>query len=115
MAFIQKLFSSFHNYDDGDARLGELNRIWYDSNRNAFYISDGATPGGVLIGGGGGGGGTYTLLTATNVRLGGVRIGDGIQISPTGVISVNTSTLAGPQGPKGCLLYTSDAATILRV
>ena len=101
--FIQKLFTTRQNYPNGDSRIGDLHRIWYDSIRNAFYISDGETPGGILIGGGGGGGGsgTFTLFTATSVRLGGVRIGSGIHIDGTGVISVNTSSLAGPQGPKG--------------
>ena len=99
--FIQKLFTTRQNYPNGDSRIGDLHRIWYDSIRNAFYISDGETPGGILIGGGGGGSGTFTLFTATSVRLGGVRIGSGIHIDGTGVISVNTSSLAGPQGPKG--------------
>ena len=103
--FIQKLFTTRQNYPNGDSRIGDLHRIWYDSIRNAFYISDGETPGGILIGGGGSGGGsgsgTFTLFTATSVRLGGVRIGSGIHIDGTGVISVNTSSLAGPQGPKG--------------
>ena len=99
--FIQKLFTSLQNYQNGDSRIGELNRIWYDSIRNAFYISDGQTPGGILIGGGSGGGSTYTLLTATNVRLGGVKIGSGIQIDRNGVISVSTSTLIGPKGDTG--------------
>ena len=97
--FIQKLFTTRQNYPNGDSRIGDLHRIWYDSIRNAFYISDGETPGGILIGGSGSG--TFTLFTATSVRLGGVRIGSGIHIDGTGVISVNTSSLAGPQGPKG--------------
>jgi hypothetical protein len=98
VAFIQKLFTTLQNYDNGDTRIGETNRIWYDSKRNAFYISDGSTPGGIAIGGGGG---SYTLLTATNTRLGGVKIGDGIQVDGYGTISVNTSSLIGPQGPQG--------------
>ena len=53
MAFVQKLFTSYHGYDDGDSRIGEINRIWYDSGSNTFRISDGITPGGIVISGGG--------------------------------------------------------------
>jgi len=54
MAFSQKLFTSLHSYDDSDTRIGELNRIWYDSINNVFRIQlDKTTPGGTIIGGGG--------------------------------------------------------------
>ena len=86
MAFLQKLFTSYHGYSDGDSRVGELNRIWYDSNTNTFRIQLDDTPGGTIIGGSGGGG-SYTLPTATPTRLGGVKIGSNITIT-NGVISV---------------------------
>ena len=60
MAFTQDLFTSRRNQDDGNIRIGETDRIWYDSNRNGFYISDGATPGGILVGTGGGNGNVIT-------------------------------------------------------
>jgi len=51
MAFSQKLFTSLHSYDDPDTRIGELNRIWYDSVTNAFRIQlDTSTPGGTIVG-----------------------------------------------------------------
>lgn len=53
MSFTQDLFTSRRNLDDGNTRIGDTDRIWYDSNRNAFYISDGVTEGGILIGTGG--------------------------------------------------------------
>jgi len=53
MAFVQKLFTSYHGYDDGDSRIGEINRIWYDSGSNTFRISDGITPGGIAVSSGG--------------------------------------------------------------
>jgi len=87
MAFSQKLFTSLHNYSDSDTRIGELNRIWYDSNTNVFRIQlDAVTPGGTIIGGSGGGS-SYTLPTATSSILGGVKIGSNITIT-NGVISV---------------------------
>lgn len=49
--FTQDLFTQRRNYDDGNVRIGQLDRIWYDYSRNAFYRGDGVTPGGILIGG----------------------------------------------------------------
>jgi hypothetical protein len=86
MAFTQKLFTSYQGYSDGDIRVGQKNRIWYDSISNTFRISDGETPGGITIGGGSGGG-SYTLPTASTIIKGGVKIGSNITITD-GVISV---------------------------
>lgn len=53
MAFAHKLFTSLQNYSDPNTRIGELNRIWYDSINNVFRIQlDKTTPGGTIIGGG---------------------------------------------------------------
>jgi Collagen triple helix repeat (20 copies) len=86
VAFIEKVFTSFHNTGTGNTRIGELNRIWYDSITNTFRIQlDKTTPGGTIIGGSGGG--SYTLPTASTTVLGGVKIGSNITIN-AGVISV---------------------------
>lgn len=45
--------------------------------------------GGFPSDGGGGGGGSYTLPTATADRLGGVKIGNGINVDSDGTISVD--------------------------
>ena len=65
MSFTQDLFTQRRNYEDGNVRIGQLDRIWYDEHRNAFYISDGVTPGGILIGGGGGAGMGYNTRLVT--------------------------------------------------
>jgi hypothetical protein len=86
--FIQKLFTTRQNYDNGDTRIGERDRIWYDSNRNAFYISDGVTPGGILIGGGGTG--TVIISTGTSTSsLTTLIAGTGTY----GTLTANTLTL----------------------
>jgi hypothetical protein len=96
MAFSQKLFSSLHNYDNPDTRIGELNRIWYDSVNNVFRIQlDTVTPGGTIIGGGSGGGSGYSLPTTTANRLGGVKIGSNISVANDGTISVTPGTGTG--------------------
>ena len=93
MAFSQKLFTSLHNYADPETRIGELNRIWYDSINNVFRIQlDKTTPGGTVIGGGGG---SYTLPTATTSTLGGVKIGTNVTVANDGTISVTPGTGTG--------------------
>ena len=52
MSFVQKFFTSFGKYADGETRTGELNRLWYDSATNTIRIGDG-TPGGKIVSGGG--------------------------------------------------------------
>ena len=65
MSFTQDLFTQRRNYQDGNVRIGQLDRIWYDEHRNAFYIGDGSTIGGKLIGGGGGAGLGYNTRLVT--------------------------------------------------
>ena len=91
MAFSQKLFTSLHNYTDPATRIGELNRIWYDSANNVFRIQlDKTTLGGTVISAAGS---NYTLPVATTTQLGGVRIdGTTIQINNQ-VISAAQYTL----------------------
>ena len=77
--FIHKLFTSYKERTDGDTRIGESNRIWYDSINNVFRIQLDDTPGGTIIGGGSGGG-DYTLPTASTTVKGGVKV-DGTTIT----------------------------------
>jgi hypothetical protein len=92
VAFTQDLFTSRRNYPDGNTRIGEIDRICYDSNTNTLRIGDGSTPGGIIISGGGSG--DYTLPIATANSLGGVEIGTNISIDGNGKISVDLSSYA---------------------
>jgi hypothetical protein len=47
--FTQDIFSSRRNVGDGNTRIGQKGRIWYDSITNTIRISDGVTPGGTTI------------------------------------------------------------------
>ena len=58
--FVQEFFTSRQNYPDGNTRLGQLDRLWYDSITNTIRISDGITPGGIIVSGGGGGSSGYS-------------------------------------------------------
>lgn len=53
--FTQDFFTSRRNQSDGDSRIGELDRLWYDPKTNTIRISDGSTPGGIVVGGAAGG------------------------------------------------------------
>jgi hypothetical protein len=59
MAFTQDFRTQRRNYTDGDSRIGEQGRLWYDSKTNTIRVGDGVTPGGTVVGGG----------TATSVDL----------------------------------------------
>lgn len=86
MAFVQDFFTSRRNYSDGDSRIGQVGRLWYDSDTNTIRVSDGVTPGGIIVGGSGGS--SYVLPTASTTVKGGVKIdGTTITISVDGVIS----------------------------
>jgi len=59
--YIQKLFTSRDNFTQGNVQeaqanaasyVGQEGRIWWNPVYNAFYYSNGNTPGGVMIGGG---------------------------------------------------------------
>jgi hypothetical protein len=47
--FTQDFFTSRRNYPDGNTRIGELDRLWYDSITKTIRIGDGITPGGEIL------------------------------------------------------------------
>lgn len=53
MSFIQNLFTSRDNNTDPATYVGQLGRLWWDPVTNAFYYSDGSTPGGIPVAAGG--------------------------------------------------------------
>lgn len=67
--------------------VGDKGIIFYDEDTPELRLSDGVTPGGILISGSG-----YTLLPASTSTLGGVKVGSGLTISPDGTLSVSTGS-----------------------
>lgn len=61
-SWIQNLFTSRDNNTDASTFVGQSGRLWYDPVTNAFYVSDGQTPGGILVAGGGGSSGFVTQI-----------------------------------------------------
>jgi hypothetical protein len=75
--------------------VGEKGIIFYDEDTPELRLSDGVTPGGILFGTGGTG--TYVLVTATTIRLGGIKVGSGLSITGDGTLSaIATSTYILP-------------------
>jgi len=100
VAFTQDFFTSRRNYIDGNTRIGQLDRIWYDSNTNTLRIGDGTTPGGVIISGGGSGGGNTVItstdgtVTVTNITGGyNLSVADAIKFVTAEARNVDTVTL----------------------
>ena len=77
MSFTQDLITSFRDYNDGDTRIGHLNRLWYDRGTNTIRVSDGVTPGGIIVSGGAGGAGSGDFDGGTpNSVYGGLTVFD---------------------------------------
>jgi hypothetical protein len=109
--FTQDIFSSRRNVGDGNTRIGQKGRIWYDSITNTIRISDGVTPGGTTIASFSGassrtkeyptvtdGQATVTLTTAydidsIDVYLNGVLLRENIDFSLSGTTLTFASNL----------------------
>jgi len=91
VAFTQDFFTSYRDYSDGDTRIGQLHRLWYDSATNTIRVSDGETPGGIVVSGGGSGGSLEFPY----------QPGHAGQFLTTNGIIVSWSSISGLQGPKG--------------
>jgi hypothetical protein len=51
--YIQNFMTSRDNNAYGPTFVGQEGRLWYNPVTNAIYVSDGVTPGGILVSGGG--------------------------------------------------------------
>jgi hypothetical protein len=71
MSFIQNLFTSRDNNANAATYLGQQGRIWWNPDTNAFYYSDGSTPGGIPIGTASGTGIPLGPLNSVQINNGG--------------------------------------------
>ena len=135
MSFTQDLFSSRRNHADGNVRIGEQDRLWYDSITNTLRIGDGSTAGGIIVSGGGNitiTGGNYSnanvasyltvnppaglysnanvasYLTTANINLGNLVINDQT-IAGT---NVNGNITISPNGGGNIMVSSSVVPTI---
>ena len=105
MSFTQRVFTSYQPYADGNTRIGELYRIWYDSITHTLRIQlDPTTPGGTIIAGGGAVSGPAQGITFVGDDSTGTRISDGetLKVTATGGITTavtgDTLTITGTEG-----------------
>jgi len=69
VAFTQDFRTQRRNYDDGTTRTDrQAGRLWYSDSDRTIRVSDGTTPGGIVIAGGGSGPGGG-LVVGDNVSL----------------------------------------------
>lgn len=104
--YTQDFFTDRRNYGDGNTRVGQMDRLWYDPNTNTIRVGDG-NPGGRIVGFGGNGVGTANisvydegnLLTPTVSSLD--FVGNGIVATNSGNAVTITVNAVGPTGPAG--------------
>jgi hypothetical protein len=89
MEFFRKIAAGLVKHDINEF-VGEQGNLFFSIDSGEFRLSDGVTPGGIVLGIPGSGSGGSPLLPATSTRLGGVKIGANINVGPDGTISVPT-------------------------
>ena len=103
MSFIQNLFTSRDNQTSevdsqtgniGNTYVGQQDRLWWNPDTNAFYYSNGNTPGGVPVGGGGGAGNPAAPVNSLQFNNGGVFGGSANLIFTGTVVSVVGNVVA---------------------
>jgi len=100
MSFIQNLFTSRDNSANTETYVGQQGRIWWNPDTNAFYYSDGSTPGGVVITGGSSGNGVPGGTTnSVQYNAGGGTFGGSSAFTYSGT----TLTITGNVAPGNIL------------
>ena len=104
--YTQDLFSDRRNYGDGNVRIGQMDRIWYDPKTNTLRVGNGL-PGGRIIGFGGNGAGTFNY----NVRT----VYTDYTFVPSdyyvGVVSNTAITITLPVGEEGRICVIKDQSS----
>ena len=115
---IQNFFTSRDNNLDGNTYVGQLGRLWYNPDTNSLYASDGLTVGGVPVDLATGANITANIITvatltsttgeitvtgdldisgnispAANGKIGGIQPGPGVDISNTGILTIDTANI----------------------
>jgi hypothetical protein len=116
---IQKFFTSRDNNADASTYVGQEQRLWYDPLTNAIYVSDGNTPGGIVVSSSGSGNGVPGGPTNSIQYNAGSGIFGGtsnIVISGTGMVvvgNVSASYYIGNGSQLTGLYSNSDVANYL--
>jgi hypothetical protein len=96
---IQKIKSGRVITVDAEEFVGDKGVIFYNESIGDLRLGDGVTPGGQLLSLGGTS--TYVLPVATTSTLGGIKVGENLNIDEDGVLSATGEGTVGPAGPAG--------------
>ena len=129
---IQNFFTSRDNNANANTYVGQLDRLWYNIDLNAIYVSDGNTPGGIPVSIGAGANIIVNNLAVNTIsnddstevkftsdvtfddevtvngnlvvvgnispagpnKVGGIKPGPGVDISNTGLLTIDSANLA---------------------
>jgi hypothetical protein len=111
MSFIQNFFTSRDNNANTETYVGQQDRLWYNPDTNSIRISDGVTPGGLVVDLDSGANANFNSITAntgtingnlivvgnisaaTANTIGGIIPGPGANVSNTGLLTIDTTGL----------------------
>lgn len=110
MASLQNFYTSRDNNANADSYVGQLDRLWYNPTLNSIYVSDGSTPGGIPVGLATAANAIFTNITvngavlgnlsitgnisaAANGKIGGITPGPGVDVSDTGLLTIDSAGL----------------------
>jgi hypothetical protein len=111
VASIQNFFTSRDNNANAESYVGQEGRLWYDPNTNSIFVSNGNTAGGIPVSLAATGNLTINSLTANtatinnnlvvtgnispaaNNKIGGIAPGPGIEISDSGLLTIDSAGL----------------------
>jgi hypothetical protein len=110
---VQDFFTSQKNNVNGQERIGKAGRLWYEPETNTIRVSDGITPGGIIVSGGGGTGGGIQGPRGYIGSRGAGFTGSQGSIGNTGYAGSRGDTgYIGSQGDQGLLGYSGSQGNI---
>ena len=104
--YTQDFFTDRRNYGDGNTRIGQMDRIWYDPKTNTLRVGNGL-PGGRIIGFGGNGSGTFNYNVRT-VYTDYTFVASDYYV---GVVSNTAITITLPPGEEGRICVVKDQSS----
>lgn len=118
MASLQNFYTSRDNNANADSYVGQLDRLWYNPTLNSIYVSDGSTPGGLPVELAANANAIINTLTVANItsvsgstnilgdleivgnispaannKVGGIKPGPGVNVSDTGLLTIDSAGL----------------------
>lgn len=107
---VQKFNTTQKNGYNGTTFVGDKDRVFFDVGTKTFRLSDGVTPGGVVINAGGGGGGGLTGITDSTT--GPVMVLTDVNVNIENSLTIESDQALNPVENTQYILYgTSTNAT----